>query len=188
VNLAAVAREQDSGEIALLAPKIGFFCDPLPPGTPVAPGSVLGALVQLSRRFSIVAPQGVAGVVSGLPPRDRRRAVGYGEVLLSVSPVSALARSTAARNEDASTAPGTHRVVAPTDGVFYPAAAPGAAPFAPKGARLVLGQTIGLIEVMKTFNPIVYGGGTLPESAEVVEVLAGEGEEVRAGQGLLVVR
>jgi len=187
VNLAAVAREEGPGEIALLAPKIGFFCDPLPPGTPVAPGSVLGTLVQLSHRFSIVAPDGVAGVVSGPASRDRRRAVGYGEVLVSVVPVSALAPGTS-KIGHAAEAPGAHRVVAPTDGVFYPAAAPGAAPFAPKGARLVLGQTIGLIEVMKTFNPIVYGGGTLPESAEVVEVLAGEGEEVRAGQGLLVVR
>ena len=41
---------------------------------------------------------------------------------------------------------------------------------------------------MKTFNPIVYGGGSLPDTAEVVEVLAADGEEVRAGQVLLVVR
>ena len=56
------------------------------------------------------------------------------------------------------------------------------------GAKLAAGQTVGLIEVMKTFNPILYGGGTLPDPAEVVEVLAGDGEEVRAGQTLVVVR
>ena len=78
--------------------------------------------------------------------------------------------------------------MAPTDGVFYTAAGPGSPPFAPKGTRLSSGQTIGLIEVMKTFNPILYGGGALPESSEVVEVLVGDGEEVRAGQPLLVVR
>jgi biotin carboxyl carrier protein len=41
---------------------------------------------------------------------------------------------------------------------------------------------------MKTFPPILYGGASLPESAEVVEVLAADGEEVRAGQGLFVLR
>ena len=81
-----------------------------------------------------------------------------------------------------------HHVVAPTDGVFYAASGPGSPPFAPKGARLTAGQTIGLIEVMKTFNPIAYGGRALPDSAEVVEVLVADGEEVRAGQTLLVVR
>jgi biotin carboxyl carrier protein len=34
----------------------------------------------------------------------------------------------------------------------------------------------------------VFGGATFPESAEVVEVLAADGQEVRAGQPLIAVR
>jgi biotin carboxyl carrier protein len=50
------------------------------------------------------------------------------------------------------------------------------------------GQAVGLIEVMKTFNPIAYGGLGLPDEAEIVEVLAADGQEVRAGQALFVVK
>jgi acetyl-CoA carboxylase biotin carboxyl carrier protein len=188
VTIPALARKGAGEEVALGAPKVGVWCDPVAPGTPVAPGVMLGTLVQLGRRLAVVAPPGVTGIVSGPAPRDRRRAVGYGETLLSVSPLAALTPEAQGTRDEAGSSAGTYRVVAPTDGVFYPAASPGGPPFAPKGARLQVGQTIGLIEVMKTFNPIAYGGGALPESAEVVEVLAGDGDEVRAGQALLVVR
>jgi biotin carboxyl carrier protein len=41
---------------------------------------------------------------------------------------------------------------------------------------------------MKTFSPIVYGEPPLPAEAEVVEILAADGVEVRAGQPLIAVR
>ena len=50
------------------------------------------------------------------------------------------------------------------------------------------GQVVGLVEVMKTFNQIQYGGAGLPEEAEVLEIRADEGAEIRAGQVLVVVR
>jgi biotin carboxyl carrier protein len=63
-----------------------------------------------------------------------------------------------------------------------------AKPYVGAGDRVTRGQPIGLIEVMKTFNPIAYGGAGLPDEAEVVEVVAADGQEVRAGQALVVVR
>jgi acetyl-CoA carboxylase biotin carboxyl carrier protein len=188
VSLKAIARNADGGELTLGAPKVGVWSEALPPGAPVAPGSALGVLVQLGRRITVVVPEGVSGIVSGPAARDRMRPVGYGDVLVHIVPVEAGAPETVGPRLKTGEAEGTYRVTAPTDGVFYAAGSPGAAPLAPKGARLHAGQSIGLIEVMKTFNPILYGGGSLPESAEVVEVLAADGEEVRAGQALLVVR
>jgi acetyl-CoA carboxylase biotin carboxyl carrier protein len=179
---------RDGPRIALGAPKVGVWSDAPAPGTPVAAGSAAGTLTQLTRRYDLRVPPGVSGVVAGHAPRDRALAVEYGQELFEVLARDAIVPAPEAPGAAASAAPGTHRVVAPTDGVFYRAAGPGSPAFAPKGARLTPGQTVGLIEVMKTFNPILYGGGALPESAEVVEVLAGDGEEVRAGQPLLVVR
>jgi biotin carboxyl carrier protein len=48
--------------------------------------------------------------------------------------------------------------VAPTNGVFYGRPAPDAEPFVRVGERIAIGQPIGLIEVMKTFNQILFEG------------------------------
>ena len=179
---------RDGPRIALCAPKVGVWSGAPAPGTPVAAGSAAGSLAQLTRSYDLCVPPGVSGLVAGHPPRDRVIGVEYGEELFEVLARDAIAPAAEARGAAPGAPEGSHRVVAPTDGVFYRAAGPGSPAFAPEGARLASGQTVGLIEVMKTFNPILYGGGALPESAEVVEVLAGDGEEVRAGQPLLVVR
>ena len=68
------------------------------------------------------------------------------------------------------------------------ASAPDAAPFVRVGERIAVGQPIGLIEVMKTFNQIVFEGVDSGESAEVVEICAEDGQEVAAGAPLIRIR
>jgi acetyl-CoA carboxylase biotin carboxyl carrier protein len=78
-------------------------------------------------------------------------------------------------------------VVSPSDGVFYRKPSPDAPAFVEVGASVSAGQAVGLVEVMKTFNQILYGGPGFPEPATVVEIRADDTAEVRAGQVLLVV-
>ena len=85
-------------------------------------------------------------------------------------------------------AEGCRAVVAPTDGVFYRRPHPDSPPFVSVGARLAKGQAVGLVEVMKTFNQILYGGPGLPDEVEVLEIRCEDGEEIQAGQILVVVR
>jgi biotin carboxyl carrier protein len=56
------------------------------------------------------------------------------------------------------------------------------------GSRVRAGQTLALIEAMKCFSAIAYGGPGLPEEAEVAEIRAADVSEVRHGQVLFVVR
>ena len=56
------------------------------------------------------------------------------------------------------------------------------------GGRVKRGQPIGLVEVMKTFNQILYDGPGFPDEAEVVEIRAEDAQEVGVGQILIVVR
>jgi len=51
---------------------------------------------------------------------------------------------------------------APMEGTFYARPSPGAEPFVHEGGAVSAGQTVGLVEVMKTFTPIrAAGAGTL---------------------------
>lgn len=71
------------------------------------------------------------------------------------------------------------RITATMPGVFHRRPAPDAAPYAAEGGQLTPGQTIGLIEVMKTFNEVkAESAGTL------TRFLLEDGDEVAIGQHL----
>ncbi len=73
-------------------------------------------------------------------------------------------------------------VLSPMVGVVYLTPEPNAPPFVTVGARVEAGQTLLLIEAMKTFNPIVAAkGGT------VSKILVESGDTVDPGQTLIVV-
>lgn len=183
------------GRLRVLSPTVGWWRDHPHPGALAGAGSRIGTLEHLNRRFTLVLPDGAAGRVQGPLPRERAVAVEYGGLLFEMAPILVEDREglleEARAVEGASVgvlAAGMHAVVAPTDGVFYRAPSPGAAPFVEVGKRVKAGQPVGLVEVMKTFNQILFGGPGFPDDALVVEVRVGDVQEVRAGQVLLVVR
>lgn len=73
-------------------------------------------------------------------------------------------------------------VASPMVGVAYLAPEPGAAPFVAVGARVEQGQTLLLIEAMKTFNQI-----RSPRTGTVTRILVETGTPVEYGEPLMVV-
>jgi acetyl-CoA carboxylase biotin carboxyl carrier protein len=53
------------------------------------------------------------------------------------------------------------------------------------GDEIACGQVVCLLEVMKTFNRIEYGGHGLPGRARVLAVLPSDGDDLEAGQPVL---
>ena len=73
-------------------------------------------------------------------------------------------------------------IASPMVGVAYLAPEPGAAPFVTVGAKVVQGQTLLLIEAMKTFNQI-----RAPRAGTVTRILIETGTPVEYGEPLLIV-
>ncbi len=73
-------------------------------------------------------------------------------------------------------------VASPMVGVAYLAPEPGSAPFVTAGQQVVVGQTLLLIEAMKTFNQI-----KAPKAGTVVRILVTPGAPVEYGEPLLVI-
>ena len=67
-------------------------------------------------------------------------------------------------------------------GTAYVAAEPGAASFVKVGDTVRQGQTVLIIEAMKTMNPI-----PAPKSGRVAEILIGDKQPVEFGQVLMVI-
>ena len=72
---------------------------------------------------------------------------------------------------------------APMHGVFHRAAAPGEPPLVEVGNHIDIGQSICIIEAMKTFIGVVA-----ETSGTVLAILAENGDEIEAGQPLFRIR
>ena len=188
----ALLQRDDEGKSCVLSPDVGWWSALPAQGQPLAAGGSLGVLTRLGKRFRLVLPDGAHGRVAGVPQDRHAVPVEYGQVLFRLVPTTAT--SDEAAGSEGGTGGGQAEegsgqgpaIVAPTDGIFYPCPSPGAPRYVEPGQTVRRGQTVGLVEVMKTFNQIAFDGPGLPEQAVVKEIRAGEGEEVRAGQVLIV--
>jgi acetyl-CoA carboxylase biotin carboxyl carrier protein len=184
---------EDPMLIELRAPAPGVFVPSIRQGELVTAGSPIGELVVLGRAIGLIAPRQAAGAggaaATGLVVRLAAAgscAVGYGDVLVALDP--SLSRGAGARGEATATAaPAVGGLVfrAPTSGRFYGRSAPDKPPFVTAGAQLTHGATICLLEVMKTFHRVTYGGAGLPDTARIRSVLVADGDDVNAGDPLL---
>lgn len=95
-------------------------------------------------------------------------------------PPAAPAAATAAPAADDAKHPGA--VLSPMVGTAYLASQPGAAPFIKLGDSVASGQTLLIIEAMKTFNPI-----RSPKAGKVVKINITDGQPVEFGEPLMIV-
>lgn len=174
----AMARAGD--RITLTAPSTGLFLPRVLRGDLIARAHPIGELDVLGRRTTLLAPEAY-GIVEGDPAP---RAVGYGDALLVLDASLQVAGASTVTTADAAAATGLV-FRAPTSGRFYPRSAPGKPAFVSVGDELGPGATVCLLEVMKTFHRVTFGGAGLPERAKVREILVAEGADVTAGDPLL---
>jgi acetyl-CoA carboxylase biotin carboxyl carrier protein len=119
-----------------------------------------GLRVRVARNISIAAgiPAGVTSVVSA----------------------PAAASATAAAGADLSNHPGV--VPSPMVGTAYWSPEPGAKPFIEVGTKVSAGQTLLIIEAMKTMNQIPS-----PRAGTVTQILVEDGQPVEFGEPLVII-
>jgi acetyl-CoA carboxylase biotin carboxyl carrier protein len=187
VSAAIVAlATRDGARWIVKAPQPGWFRPTIAHGAAIAPGRELGVLIVLGKRLRVVAPdvRGLATVATAEP-----RAVGYGDVIAEVAHEATAAppasRESTTLRDLPKVEPRGLLFRAPTSGRYYARPSPDKPPFVVVGGELARGATVCLLEVMKTFNRVTYGGAGLPERARVKDVLAADGADVSAGEPLL---
>lgn len=86
----------------------------------------------------------------------------------------------ASQAEEVAVHPGT--VTSPMVGTAYRSPEPGAPPFVEVGSRVAAGQTLLIIEAMKTMNQIPS-----PKAGTVIAILVEDGQPVEYGEPLVVI-
>jgi acetyl-CoA carboxylase biotin carboxyl carrier protein len=120
-----------------------------------------GLRVRVARNISIAA-----GIPAAVP--------------MAAAPVAATAAAVAAAGADFSKHPGV--VPSPMVGTAYWSPEPGAKPFIEVGAKVSAGQTLLIIEAMKTMNQIPS-----PRAGTVTQILVEDGQPVEFGEPLVII-
>jgi acetyl-CoA carboxylase biotin carboxyl carrier protein len=101
-------------------------------------------------------------------------------VVHHAAPAAAAPAAAAAAPEDPAQHPGA--VTSPMVGTIYLAAEPGTSPFVTVGAQVTEGQTVLIIEAMKTMNHI-----PAPRAGTVKRILVEDGHPVEYGAPLMII-
>jgi len=106
----------------------------------------------------------------------------FGDMLLRLDP-TALRSDEDAVEETLEAAAGGDQLafVAPTSGRFYSRPSPDEQPFVTVGDVVQSGQVVAIVEVMKTFTELQYGGA----KATVVRVVPSDGDDLESGDTIL---
>ena len=176
----------DGERIQLRSPEVGFFTCALPAGALLGPGAVAGVLHALGKEVELAVPAGIQGRIVSSAPEPVQLPVCYGTVLYELDPLEAGSAPFAEREEDPKSARNELVFRAPYSGRFWQRPSPHDPPFVRAGDVIGDGQTIGLIEVMKTFMHLAYhAAGALPARARVARVCVADGTEIADGSPLL---
>jgi len=111
--------------------------------------------------------------------KDLRVRVARGAAAVHTA-AAAPAPSPAPSSSSSGNAPGT--VISPMVGTAYRAAEPGAEPFVEVGSSVSEGQTVMIVEAMKTMNHIPS-----PRSGTITGILVEDGQPVEFGEPLVVI-
>ena len=104
---------------------------------------------------------------------------------VAAAPVAAAPAPVAAAAPVAEAAAPVHNgetVKSPMVGTIYLQATPGADPFVKVGQTVTQGQTLLIVEAMKTMNPI-----PAPKAGKIVEILVADAQPVEFGEPLVII-
>jgi len=106
--------------------------------------------------------------------------IGAAPHALPAAPIETTMHSTGAGLVDPAKHPGV--VTSPMVGTAYLAPEPGARPFVEVGSSVRVGETLLIIEAMKTMNQI-----PTPRAGTVIQILVDDGQPVEFGEPLMII-
>ena len=130
-------------------------------------------------RHSSVAPPMVMHAPMQMPAADHHRAA---PAAPAAAPTPALAATATEAQPKKGDMPDGHVIRSPMVGTYYASPNPDSPPFVKVGQTVKQGETLGIIEAMKMFNPI-----EAEVSGTVLKILAESGQPVEFDQPLFVV-
>ncbi len=185
-ELTLLAQAQEN-EVLIQSPGVGVISKLPMPGQILTPETPVGQMLIISTPYILKLPPHTTGEVARYDTEFKIRAVGYGDPLFTLLPIQEKkSQGTNSASTNHSQVAQGWVVRAPTDGIFYRKPSPDAPPYISLQQEVKTSQILGLVEVMKCFNPILFDGSEFPAKAKVLEICVADGSEVKYNQPLFV--
>lgn len=189
-SLIALA-ESEKSQHRILSPAVGIYYSFPEKGTLLSARSSIGKMRVFNAVHDVFLPDDLFGEVVVNDERDKVIPVEYGQELFRLSPPE---RSDASKRKTSESKPSeTGRleegrvITAFTTGIFYRKSSPDAPPYVEEGQTIEKGKVLGLIEVMKTFNHVIFTGMDSSDSGKIKKILVKDAQEVKLNQPLFVI-
>ena len=188
--IASVQNRDDSEAIVVASPAVGIADGCPSAGLFLNPFDKILTIKIMNQRYQLRLPRDVHGRVTETFIPDSYTPVSYNQPIVTLDPRvlssgSEFSADSVTGQEDVEAeSAGMIEVKAPSEGIFYRRPSPDSSPYVEEGAMVTGGSVLGLVEVMKCFNQITYGGPGLPARGEVTRIMVEDSEEVQFGQVL----
>lgn len=180
----AKLRVRDDGAIEVIGNVVGNVRGLPAIGTFVGPRVRVGIASTLGVMTDVVMPDDapIGRVSERTVSRSRNPGLGHGDVLFRYVTETGAAEGVHATSSAGASGALVYR--APMAGRFYRKASPDKPSLVEVGEVVDRGRALGLVEVMKTFHRLAYGGDALPPRVRVTRALVEDGADIAEGDAL----
>jgi len=187
--------EADESSLRILAPATGLYSERPRNSSILIGGSFIGRLKILNTYYDLHLPKDAFGEVYSDDKKDFTIPVDYGDELFKLNPEknlsdkqsSAAAAGVKLKETESGIAEEGFLVTAFTTGIFYAKPSPDSPPFVSVGQEIEKGKALGLIEVMKTFNHIIFHGTESSDKGIIKKIYVKDAQEVKLGEPLFLI-
>ncbi len=187
--------EEKETQQRILAPVSGYYSERPQNGAFLIGGSFIGKLKVLNTYYEVHLPAEIYGQVWADDRIDHIVPVEFGQELFRLNPEKTLfdkhIRVTEVesklKEKDAEVPEEGFVITAFTTGIFYAKPSPDAPAFVTLGQEIEKGKAVGLIEVMKTFNHIIFHGTGTSEKGKIKKIYVKDSQEVKLGEPLFLI-
>lgn len=183
--------ETENSQHRILSPAVGLYYSFPDKGTFLSSGASIGKLRVFNTIYDLFLAENLLGEVIVNGERDKVIHVEYGQELFRLNPKKGFSdleeKIAETKSADSETIEEGHVITAFTTGIFYRKSSPDAPPYVEEGQTVEKGKVLGLIEVMKTFNHIVFSGTDSSDSGKIKKILAKDSQEVKLNQPLFLI-